>query len=391
MVDLRRVALRSFECFCNDWPVPGKFLAAVLALSLAALTAGCSKKAAPAAVPAMQAMRVMVQPVTLTSVPSMDTYVATIKSRRSATVQPQVDGNLTKILVKSGDAVKAGALLMQIDPLKQEAMVAAQQAAEQQQKAVYQYYETDLVRQTQLYKDGIISRQAYDQAMQAFANSKAALDAAAAQTKTQREQLVYYEIRAPFDGIVGDIPVHLGDYVSSTTMLTTVDEDKDLEAYIYLPTERAAEVRSGLPVDLMDAGGALLARTSLDFVSPQVDNNLQGILAKAPVPKASQQLRNGQMVNARITWSAAQTPTVPVLAVTRIGDESFVYIAAAQGAGYTARQVPVKLGEPVGNLYPVLGGLNVGDRVILSGIQLLQQGVPVSPMEAPGPQAHPGH
>jgi len=339
----------------------------------------------------MQAMPVLVQPVTLTSVPSTDIYVATIKSRRSATMQPVVDGNLTKILVKSGDVVKAGAVLMQIDPLKQEATVAAQQATEQQLRAVYQYNETDLVRQTQLYKDGIISKQAYDQAMQAFANSKAALDSAVAQTKTQREQLAYYEIHAPFDGIVGDVPVHLGDYVSSTTTLTTVDEDKDLEAYIYLPTERASEARNGLAVDLLDANGAVMAHTSLNFVSPEVDNNLQGILAKAPVPKASQQLRNGQILNARITWSAAQAPTVPVLAVSRIGDESFVYEAAAQGPGFIAHQVTVKLGEPVGNMYPVLGGLNPGDRVILSGTQFLQEGMPVLPMQAPGPAAQPKH
>ena len=224
--------MRLYECSCDVRKGAGKLLAAVLAVSLAALLAGCSKKAVPAAAPAMQAMPVLVQPVTLTGVPSTDNYVATIKSRRSATIQPVVDGNLTKILVKSGDAVKAGAVLMQIDPLKQQATVEAQQATEQQLRAVYQYNETDLVRQAQLYKDGIISKQAYDQAMQAFANAKAALDSAVAQTKTQREQLAYYEIHAPFDGIVGDIPVHLGDYVSSTTTLTTVDEDKDLEAYI---------------------------------------------------------------------------------------------------------------------------------------------------------------
>ncbi len=383
--------MRLFECFWKEWPVPGKVLAGVLGLSLAAPMAGCNKKAVPAAAPAMQAMPVMVQPVTLASVPSTDSYVATIKSRRSATIEPQVDGNLTKILVRSGDAVKAGAVLMQIDPLKQEATVEAQQATEQQQRAVYQYSETDLVRQSQLYKDGIISKQTYDQAMQAFANSKAALDSAGAQTRTQREQLAYYQIRAPFAGIVGDIPVHLGDYVSSSTTLTTVDEDKDLEAYIYIPTERAAEASTGLGVDLLDVSGAVLAHTSLDFVSPEVDNNLQGILVKAPVPRSSQQLRNGQILNARITWSTAQTPTVPVLAVTRIGDQSFLYVAAAQGAGYAAHQVSVKLGEPVGNVYPVLGGLNVGDRVILSGIQFLQEGVPVVPMQAPGPQAKAGH
>jgi len=371
--------------------VPSKVLAAALAVALAALSAGCNKKAAPAAAPAGPVTPVLVQPVTLTGVPMSDSYVATIKSRRSATMQPQVDGNLTKILVKSGDAVKAGAVLMQIDPAKQVATVAAQQATEQQLRAVYQYNETDLLRQSQLYKDGIISKQAYDQAMQSFANSKAALDSAVAQTRTQREQLAYYDIRAPFDGIVGDIPVHLGDYVSSTTTLTTVDEAKDLEAYIYVPTERATEARTGLAVDLLDASGAVLAHTSLDFVSPEVDNNLQGILVKAPVPKSSQQLRNGQILNARITWSTAQTPTVPVLAVTRIGDQSFLYVAVAQGAGFAAHQVSVKLGEPVGNLYPVLGGLNLGDRVILSGIQFLQEGMPVAPIQASGPQARAGH
>ncbi len=327
----------------------------------------------------------MVQPVSLNPVPNTDTYVSTIKSLRSATLQPQVDGNLTRIMVKSGDAVRAGQVLMQIDPLKQVATVEAQQSAEQQQKASYDYNQADLAREEQLYKDGIISKQAYDQAVQSYQNSKAALDSAGAQTKTQREQLAYYQIRAPFAGVVGDVPVHLGDYVSPTTVLTTVDENSGLEAYIYVPTEKAGQVRNGLAVDLLDESGAVLAHSSIYFVSPQVDNGLQGVLAKAPIPKSAQRLRNGQLVNARITWKTSQTPTVPVLAVTRIGGQTFVYVAAAQGPGYSAHQVSVTLGEPVGNIYPVLGGLKTGDRVILSGIQFLQEGVPVQPMEGKGP------
>ena len=374
--------------FCNSRRESGKSLAGVLVLTLAALMAGCTKAAPPAA-PPPQAMPVQVQPVSLSAVPSSNTYVSTIKSRRSATLQPQVDGNLTKILVKSGDAVKAGQLLMQIDPLKQVATVQSQQGTEQQQKAVYEYSQADLARQEELFKAGIISKQAYDQAVQSFQNSKGALDSASALTNTQKQQLAYYQIRAPFAGIVGDIPVHLGDYVSSTTMLTTVDENNDLEAYIYIPTDRAAQVRSGLAVDLLDESGKVLAHSSINFVSPEVDNGLQGILAKAPIPKTGERLRNGQIVNARITWSTSQTPTVPVLAVTRIGGQSFVYVVAARGSGYSAHQVSVKLGEPVGNVYPVLGGLNLGDRVILSGIQMLQEGMPVQPMQASGP-AGPG-
>src|SRR3954470_20169371 len=88
------------------------------------LLAGCSHQA-PAA-PPQQAMPVKVAQVTLSPVPTADTYVSTIKGRRSATMQPQVDGNITRILVKSGDVVKAGQILMQIDPLKQAAAVQSQ-------------------------------------------------------------------------------------------------------------------------------------------------------------------------------------------------------------------------------------------------------------------------
>ena len=372
------------KSLCSAARVPATAAAGVFALGLAA---GCSKPAAPPAAP--QAMPVQVQPVTLNSIPASDTYVSTIKSRRSATLQPQVDGNLTRILVKSGDAVKAGQLLMQIDPLKQVATVESQQGTEQQQKATFQYNQADLARQEQLYKDGIISKQAYDQAVQSFENAKAGLASASALTTTQKQQLSYYQIRAPFAGIVGDIPVHLGDYVSSTTLLTTVDENADLEAYIYIPTDRAAEVHNGLPVDLLDESGTVLAKSTIYFVSPEVDNNLQGILAKAPIPKSSQRLRDGQIVNARVTWNTTQQPTVPVLAVTRIGGQSFVYVAAAaKGGGDSAHLASVTLGEPVGNVYPVLGGLKAGDQVIVSGIQMLQEGAPVQPLQGGPPPAH---
>lgn len=352
--------------------------------SIVALS-GCKGGPPPAAASgAPQAMPVAVEVAALNRVPNADTYVATIKSLRSAVLQPQVDGNLTKILVKSGDMVKAGQALMQIDPLKQVATVQAQQGTEQQQKATFDYNQAELRRQEQLFQAGIISRQAYDQALQSFQNSKAALDAAGAQVQTQREQLAYYQIRAPFAGIVGDIPVHIGDYVSSQTTLTTVDENKGLEAYIYVSTDRAAEIKTGLPVDLVDANGAVLAHSSIYFVSPQVDSNMQGILAKAPIPKSSTVLRNGQIVNARITWSTAPAVTVPVLAVTRIGGQSFVYVAVKKGDGYAAHQTSVTLGEPVANRYPVREGLREGDQIITSGIQFLQEGVPVMPLAARG-------
>jgi RND family efflux transporter MFP subunit len=351
------------------------FVVMVLAMS------GCHKEAAPSAAGAgMQAMPVQTVAVTLAPVPQSSDYIATIKSRRSATLQPQVDGRLTQINVRSGDHVKAGQPMMAIDPLHQQASVDAQQATERQKKAVLDYNTLQIDRQKKLFQAGIISRDVLDQAQQAYDNSKADYDSAVAARKTQQEQLAYYTIRAPFDGLVGDIPVHVGDYVSSTTMLTTVDENKDLEAYIYVPTERAGQVKQGLEVDLLDTDGKLLEKTHIDFLSAQVDSNLQGILVKAPVHFGPEMLRNSQLVKARVIWSTKPMAVIPVLAVTRQGGQSFVFVAHQQGKMNIAVQTPVTLGDTVGNAYSITSGLNPGDRVIVSSTQFLVNNMPVAPM-----------
>lgn len=347
------------------------------------MVVGCQQSAAPArsAEAGMQAMPVQTVVVALQPVPQSSEYVATIKSRRSATMQPQVAGRLTEIMVHSGDQVHAGQPLMTLDALQQQAMVNSQRATEQQKKAVYDYDTLQYNRQKKLYDAGIVSLDAYQQAQQALENSKADYDSATASRKTAEEQLAYYTIRAPFDGVVGDVPVHVGDYATTSTMLTTVDESKDLEAYVYVPTERVSQLRQGLEVDLLDTNDKLLEKTRIDFISPQVDSSLQGILVKAPVHLAPEQLRNQQLVKARVVWSTAPTAVVPVLAVTRLGGQPFVYLAKEQGGGhYIAAQVSVTLGDTVGNSYAVTSGLNAGDRVITSSTQFLVNGMPVMPI-----------
>jgi RND family efflux transporter MFP subunit len=330
----------------------------------------------------MQAMPVQTSVVAMAPVPQSSEYVSTIKSRRSATLQPQVDGRLTGISVKSGDHIQAGQVMMTIDPLHQQASVDAQLATERQKKAVLDYNTLQSGRQKKLFDDGIVSRDLFEQAQQAFENSKADYESAVASRKTQEEQLAYYTIRAPFDGVVGDVPVHIGDYVSASTVLTTLDENKDLEAYIFVPTERAPQLKMGLEVDLMDTSGKLLEKSRIDFLSPQVDNSLQGILVKAPVHLSLEMLRNAQLVKARIVWTTSPMAVVPVLAVTRQGGQSFVFVARQQGGHYFAAQTPVTLGDTVGNTYSVTSGLNAGDRVIVSSTQFLVNNMPVMPLGA---------
>ena len=332
----------------------------------------------------MQGLPVQTATVTMAPVAQSSEYVATIKSRRSATLEPQVMGTLTQIRVHSGELVKAGQLLMEIDPRQQQATVDSLRATERQKKALYDYNTIELDRQKKLFDAGVTSRDTFDQEQQAYQNAKADYESAVASRKTQEQLLDYYTIRAPFDGVVGDIPMHVGDFVapmnSPPSILTTVDENRDLEAYIYIPTERAGEVKMGLDVDLVDNSGNLLEKSKIDFISPEVDSTLQGILVKAPVHSGSETLRSAQIVKARIIWSTKPMAVVPVLAVTRQGGQSFVFVAHQQNGHVFAQQTAVSLGETVGNSYSLTAGLNPGDKVIVSSIQFLVNGMPVIPI-----------
>jgi multidrug efflux pump subunit AcrA (membrane-fusion protein) len=140
----------------------------------------------------------------------------------------------------------------------------------------------------------------------------------------------------------------------------------------------------GLPVELRDNNGKLLEKTKIDFISPQVDSGLQGILVKASVRSGADILRNAELVRARIIWNTAPKAVVPVLAVTRQGGQTFIYLAESQGGKYFARQRPITVGDTVGNDYAVESGLQNGDKVIISGTQFLVDGAPVIPLP-PGP------
>lgn len=359
------------------------------AFFLCLAVAGCQKdqpKAPQGGGAGMQAMPVKTVAVSLEPVAQSSEYMATVKSRRSATILPQVAGMLTSITVHSGEHVKAGQVLMTIDPRQQQATVASQAATERQKKATYDFDNVQLERQKKLFAAGVSSKEALDQAQQAFDNAKADYEASRGTREMQEQTLGYYTIRAPFDGVVGDIPVHVGDYVAPTmganaTGLTTVDQGGDLEAYIYIPTERAGEVHPGLAVELYDTGGKLLEKSKIDFVSPQVDPTLQGILAKASVHRTAEIMRNAQLIKAKVIWQTKPMPVIPVLAVTRRGVQSFVYVAKPAGEGkFVADQLPVTLGDSINNSYSITSGLKAGDQVIVSSTQFLVNGMPVTPL-----------
>ncbi|MGC2194771.1 MAG: efflux RND transporter periplasmic adaptor subunit [Terriglobales bacterium] len=343
------------------------------------LAASCGKGSGGAP-PGPSAVPVKVEVAQAVPVSDTTDYVATLKSRNSAVIMPQVEGQIVEIAVHSGEKVGAGKLMMQIDPLKQQATVKSQEdtraAAEANLKFAQQQYE----RTSGLYAAGVASKQEFDQTKSALDNAKAQVQALEASVREQQVQLHYYSVTAPWAGIVGDIPVHVGDRVTTTTMLTTVDKPGSLEVYVYVPIERAAQLKMNMPVQILDGSGMAIGDSRVSFISPQVDNTTQTVLVKARIANHSDKLRQSQFIRARVVWGTQKSPVVPVLAVSRIGGQYFAFVAEQNEQGsYVARQKPLKVGQMVENNYVVLEGVKAGDKVIVSGTQFLVDGAPVTP------------
>jgi len=355
----------------------------VLVLSLLAvgITLACSSKAMPnpqAGGP--PAMPVKVLEAKAMPVSDSTDYVATLKSRDSAVIMPQVEGQITRIFVHSGERVESGAALIEIDPLKQQATVKSQESARAAQQATLAWAKQQYDRTVGLASAGVVSKQDLDQAKAQLDAAQAQMEALDAQVREQQEQLHYYRVAAARGGIVGDIPVRVGDRVTNTTQLTTVDLPGSLEAYIYVPIEHSAQLKINLPVQIVDGEGKTLANTRISFVSPQVDTSTQTVLVKARITNGNDALRQSQFIRARVVFGTHQNPEVPILAVSRLAGQYFAFVAEPQNGGsFVARQKALTIGQTVGNDYEVQEGIKPGDKVIISGTQFLLDGVPVIP------------
>ena len=348
-----------------------------LALLSVLLLAACNRGAAegpqgPPAVP------VKVQRINSQELGSTSEYVATIKSRNSATIMSDVEGWIFDINIHSGDLVKKGQSLMEIDPRRQAATVSNWEAQRASKVATKDLARVQLERARGLFASGVISKQDLDQAQSAYDAADADVKSLDAQIHQQEVQLKYFSVFAPVDGIVGDIPVHIGDRVTNTTVLTTIDERRGLEVYLPIPSDRAKELKIGAPVQILDGAGDVILTTKVNFISPQTETSTQSVLAKAPVDQAvDNRLRAQQLVRARITWSTQAGITVPVVAVSRISGQFFAFVAEQKDGKEVARQIPLTLGDISGNDYRVISGLKAGDAVIVSGGQNLADGMPI--------------
>ena len=382
----------------------------------------------PATAQKPQATPVKLQQVETSTVVESSQYVGNLDAQQEIVLQPKTAGRVTQVLVSSGEFVEQGTPILELSPERTQAEVEAAlsnvqaarearnnaqaelqalQAEQASAAADVELQKEEFRRAKFLVSQGAQSQQQLDQARrnleaaQATLNSaqqrvqaarsrleqaNATLAQAQANAQAAREDLEDKNVVAPIAGEVGDIPVKIGDYVAVGDNLTTITQNQVLELRLSIPIDRASQLRRGLPVELSSAGGErTLARGQISFVASRANPNTQTILAKARFPNREGQLRDQQKVQARVIWDKKPGILIPTTAVSRLGGQNFVFVAQqsdqspSRQTQLVARQKSVKLGEIQGNDYQVVEGVEPGEKIIVSGLLNLSDGVPITP------------
>jgi RND family efflux transporter MFP subunit len=383
---------------------------------------------------------VQLQAVETSTVQESSEFVGALEAQNRVDLRPEVDGRIVQILVSPGQAVAAGEPIAELKSDRTEAQVSgatadvgaaaaargtaaaqlqAAQADVEKAEADVALQNTQYRRTAALVSEGAQAQQTLDQAANQRATALAALKAAQEQVRAYQAALAESDarlsssqaaqdvattdlnnnlVRAPIAGIVGNVPAKVGDYAQTDTTITSIIQNGALDLNLSVPIERTVDLRTGLPVELLDQNGKALTTGRITFVSPEVNATDQAVLAKATFPNNGR-LKDGQLVRAKLIWQTAPGILVPTNAVTRIAGQTFVYVAGTSAAEapageaapqqsptgepqQVAQQRLVRLGDIQGNSYQVLEGLKPGEQIVVSGILNLQDGSPIAVAQA---------
>ena len=352
-------------------------------------------------------------------------FLGALEAQDRVMLRPEVEGRITQIFVEEGDFVAAGTPILQLDPERSEAVVSGANADLEVARAARNtaqaelleakaerdsalaeknLQETEYTRTQSLVEAGALAQQSLDQVSRNQDAAIAALNAAerrieAAQASLEEaaaslsraesdvtvaaDDLSDYQVVAPIDGAVGDLPIKVGDYVGAGALLTTLTQNQTLDLRLSIPVERSADLRQGLPVELRtERNMEPLVTGRISFFSERVENGAQSVLAKATFPNPNGQLRDEQLVRATVIWSEEPGVLVPTTAISRLGGQSFVFViepSKETDGEYVALQRPIQLGVIEGNRYHVTEGLSTGETIVTAGILRLSDGAAVAP------------
>ena len=321
--------------------------------------------------------------------------ISPLESTSNVEVKPQIDGTVVQILATAGQPVKAGQVILVLDNVQQSAALDAARSEARKDVLNAERYEY-------LYKQGAVSAKERDR----YANEAVKAEDEA---RSDAAELGYKFVRAPIDGVIGDLDsVKLGDYVKTGETITGIVDNSTLWTLMEIPASEASAVKVGQTVKLVSqTTPAVSGEGKVTFVSPYYgisgsNNAPNTLMVKAEFPNLTGQLKTGQFVASEIITGNQSSLAVPVQAVMMQAQQPFVYKvvplnkalpkikASANASEQVVKelerlpadtpivvQTKVQLGDLQNNAYPVKAGLNAGDQVAISNTSRLRSGMPV--------------
>lgn len=343
------------------------------------LAAGCKDKSAaagPAARSTNPAQVVEVTPVVRRDLAETINLVGSLQANESAEIRPEVGGLIRAIYFEEGQPVKAGDILLKIDDAELQAQVA-------QVEARYKLAELNVARSENLSESRTIPRADYDRARSEFAATKAELE-------VLKLRLGKTEVKAPFAGIVGSRTISPGDYVTTTTVITRIDDLSRMKISFQVPERYLGKVHPGTEVHAsVRVSGMNEPKRALEgevyFVSATIDRDIRASEVKAILKNPEAAMRPGMFANIELVLDVhQQVLTVPEGAILADARGVQVIVVDRKDGAAVARYVPVETGLRTRGLVeikPVGAELAADTPVVASGVGalVLYPGAPLAP------------
>lgn len=320
---------------------------------------------------AVHAQALKATPAQAASGAAASAFDGVVEAVRQTVIAAQVAGAVVRLDAKAGDQVKTGQVLLRIDARAADQNAAASQAQVQAAKASLDVASKDFERQKQLFLKNYISQAALERAESEFKSTQAQVTAQLAQAGAASTQSGFYVVRAPFAGVIAEVPVSLGDMAMPGRPLITLYDPSALRVTAALPQSVAAQMAASpsprIELPGLPAAAAWVQASRVQLL-PTVDPATHTVTLRADLPAGVAGVSPGMF--ARLWMPVPQAPgigaaaaplSVPLTSLVRRAEMTGLYVLDPNGKP-VLRQV--RLGRATGDRVEILAGLIVGEQVV---------------------------
>jgi membrane fusion protein (multidrug efflux system) len=350
----------------------------ILPLLAALMSAGChgaSESSAQAENAAATPVHVQTLAVAQQPMPEFLTLTGTLHANQQSEIAADASGKILQALVERGQSVKRGQVIVTLDARSATLSATAASAQAQLAQTQLEQAQRECDRVKHLLDTGAISQADFDrQTAQCTANQWSAT-AAEAQQQSATKLVGDTQIRAPFDGVIGERMVNVGQYVLPSTEVATIYQPDPLRLQLTIPEADVSAVHVGMTVGFTVAAfGDEHFDGTVKFVSPNVRESSRDLIVEAVVPNDAGKLKPGMFAVAKLQLAEKSEAVVSSKAVLRDDTATRLFVV---GPDKQIQERLVQLGETKGDLVAVLSGVTAGEAVVLQPGPEVRDGVRV--------------